>query len=100
MRGDDHLVGVGARQHRIEEGLGVSETILRYDRRVGHKAVTPAHGETQLAAALNKEERRGRHLQSILPWIGYNKSHDVCQYAVKSSHSHLTRSEVRRLYAT
>ena len=64
MRRDDHLVGVGAGQHGVEEGLGVSQTVLRNHDWVRHKPVTPAHGEPQLAAALDEEQRCRGHLQS------------------------------------
>ena len=37
--------------------------VIGWLTRVSHKAVSPAHAVAQLAAALHKEERGGRHLQ-------------------------------------
>ena len=64
VRGNDDLICVGTCQHCVEEGIGVCEAILRNHSGVCHKAISPAHGKSQLAAALNKEQRCRRHLQT------------------------------------
>ena len=62
MRRDDHLLGVGRGQDLVEDGLRVGESKLLDEGVVGHKAVAPAHGVAQLAAALYEEEGGWRDL--------------------------------------
>ena len=60
MRRNPHLVQVRLLEQRLEERVGVRQPILRDDRRVGHKAVSPVQPrEGSLATSFDEEERVG-----------------------------------------
>ena len=74
---DDHLLGVGRGQDLVEDGLRVGEPELLDEAVVGHKAVPPAHGVAQLAAALDEEKGGWRDLHGHHGGIRDSSAHSV-----------------------